>query len=770
GEFVSSFQRENSGVTGDTVYVNDAEADLNYYLGLNYTYTSNATLPTGTKQNLYNESTLVETKILYSGTDINYSNLVGYVSNLSTERQNKYIYYNYYPINDNGTTSKNDDYITIELIDNPFADRPNNKGFNGWITNYSGAEVYLDSAYYVRYAKVPVSYNGDKPNAINITFNASWIDAEVSTITTNNTYSWSNALSAMNSKGMIELTDTHYFIYKPYDMTGYYLRQTVPRFGSCAGLYNNNNVLQNNNCTCNSQGGCTYYRKLSGEYLDENLTYYYYQNGFRTLNISTLNREVDRTVYINGYFENMIMAGYYTPVRKTNGQSIEGLYNNTGVMQHGNCSGTCNLYQLIQYRDSNNAISYIDGFTDYYYLVTRDTNIIVLGANLSRTWSTSNTKPFTFTALNNGSNSGATWTVSNIYPRAGADLRIEHMTISSGQSRRSANPPSGTNTTRTLYGMGNNVKIGRHIEQSGTNTNFSTIVGGTNDDMGSSRTNLEKYKLVIESGVYNAVSLTNGALSNNYYQTENYVEMKGVYGNDYDRVAKDANDRMNVYYCASGSWGGEYYASTETGITFDLTVKNGVFGDLKSDNTNGIYVGGRYAGTHYTSRRAKIEGGYIFNLIGGPLTASSRKTINDSYIYVTGGEVDMIVGGAGQTATYGNRIIQVTGGTVNYSVFGGSNGSDGSEGDGTVNGSSFIYIGGKAEIGKDDYVEAFLDGTGGTLWGAEAGSVFGIGNGKQGSSTIGSSDNSHIIIADSATVNNSVYGGGNFGATGVSSS
>lgn len=124
----------------------------------------------------------------------------------------------------------------------------------------------------------------------------------------------------------------------------------------------------------------------------------------------------------------------------------------------------------------------------------------------------------------------------------------------------------------------------------------------------------------------------------------------------------------------------------------------------------------------------------------------------------------MITGGAGTTATYGNRIIQITGGTINYSVFAGSNGYDGNEGDGTLNGSGYVYIGGNATIGKTEYVE-----NNEKLYGAEAGSIFGIGNGKEGYSTIGSCDNSTIIIDGNATINRNVYGGGNFGATGVSS-
>lgn len=89
---------------------------------------------------------------------------------------------------------------------------------------------------------------------------------------------------------------------------------------------------------------------------------------------------------------------------------------------------------------------------------------------------------------------------------------------------------------------------------------------------------------------------------------------------------------------------------------------------------------------------------------------------------MTGGTVDMITGGAGKSATYGNRIVQVTGGLVNYSVFGGSNGNDGSGTDGTLNGSTYVYIGGNAKIGSETLIN-----NGSTLWGSEAGSVFGNG-------------------------------------------
>ena len=106
----------------------------------------------------------------------------------------------------------------------------------------------------------------------------------------------------------------------------------------------------------------------------------------------------------------------------------------------------------------------------------------------------------------------------------------------------------------------------------------------------------------------------------------------------------------------------------------------------------------------------------------------------------------------------------MTGGIVNYSIFGGSNGATANDGDGTISGSTYIYVGGNARVGKEDYVSSNQE-----LAGAEAGSVFGIGNGNSSYETIGSLDNSIIIVADEACVKRNVYGGGNYAAVGISS-
>ena len=763
GDYVSSFNDE-SGILGNIVYVNDARSDYDYYMGLNYTYSDDGKLPTSVNKNIYNDSNLVEVATTYSGVSLN-GLLHGYVS--LAERQDTYIYYKVYPVYDNGSESLDDDYILIELIDNPFTDRPIDKGFNGWVTSYLGASISFDSDYYTRYAKVPVTYSNNKPNLIEITFNASWVDANVSLLNSN----WSSAFNNLYDGGIRSLMTTEY-VYAPYDMTGYYYQVILNRGDSCSGYYNSNNQYQNN-CTCRPGGfwggTCTYYDKIDGEYYDENNTYYQYNRGFSVVDPSTLDFEIIEENAIYNSDDNM--SSYYTLELVPQGSNLVGYYNANGdAVESCSSSSGCYLYKLLQYYNDVGDEQLFDSNLDYYYLVTRDTNIVVMNQDIDTTWGSAQDKPFTLTSIYNGSDytASASWMVRTIgwFPTGVAvtcynDTVIENIEINYGSSFTSIirNPGSGRSSAGYFYGNYKNVKLGRGIIKNGSNGNFGVVIGGYNNGTGSSGA-VTKYKLMVETGFYNALSLTNGTVDTDY---TDYIEARGVYGNDYDRVNNN-NDNLDIYYCASGSWGGIYYASSNIGIGFDLVVKSGKFGSSLYDYSSGIYVGGRYGGTHYSARAVNVQGGYIYNLIGGPLSASNRALYNDSYIYMTGGEVDTIIGGAGQSATYGNRIIQVTGGVVNHSVFGGSNGVDGSEGDGTVNGSSYIYIGGLATIGSTSNMN-----NNSTYYGAESGSVFGIGNGRENYSTIGSSDNSIIIIDGEAIINRNVYSGGNYGAVGVSS-
>lgn len=729
-----TFSPENSGISGNTVYVNDLEADWNYYEAKNFVETG-GTLPSFTSQNKYNIHNMVRVMITYDAAG-------GSIS--LDETQNKMVYYKWYPVVDGK--------VNIELIDNPFTNRPNDKGFNGWISDTSNTLITFDYDNYKRYAIITPTKDNDKYNDFTLNLHASWIDAKVSYISSNN---WNSVFNNFDDKKLQKL-ETIKRVCDEYDMTGYYYQKKASYREYYSG-YNSQGRHQNN--TRCWQNSCTYYVKINNESYDENNTYYYLNNGYMTvLDPSRLNIHCEDIVDTS--FDNQIMAGYFIARKFSYNASYDGYYNADGKMVSGRCtSSSCTYYEYLQ----NTADNLFDRNNTYYYMATRDTNIAVLTGSFQGNWTSS--KPFTFTGLYNGvkhstywrpETSGGGWwgsneTKVNIYN----DTTIENLEIYS-TTRKTNNYAEASNA---IIANWHNLKIGRGIRQNGSYVNIESIIGG--DSYTGSSGNDSTYNLLIESGVYNSASLTHDANTNSWNSDTDYVNATVVYGSDYDRVIGN-NSNLEFYYCVGGSWGGDIYSSSEVGMK--TIVKSGSFGTGKYDLTTGIYVGGRYGGTHYTARQIKVEGGWIYNLIGGPLSASNRSNVNDTYIYQTGGTIDMITGGAGQTATYGNRIIALTGGKVNYSVFAGSNGCTGSGYDGTVNGTGFIYIGGNALIGDESLVNNSQ-----TLYGSEAGSVFGIGNGRSGTSSIGSSDNSNILITGNAVINNSIYGGGNYGATGISS-
>lgn len=732
-----------SGVFGNVVVVDDFLNDYNYYMGLNYTSSADGKLPSNNNQNIYNDSNLVKVTIHYSGIDINNDSLVGYVS--LDEKQDIYTYYKYYPVKDG--------YVNIELIDNPFTDRPIDKGFNGWITNYPGAILSYDDTYYTRYVKVPVTMIESIPEPIEIIMNASWITAKVGKITSTNNQ-WINVFNTLNRKTMWQASGVVY-----EDVTQFYTSGMVARkesYPDGAVNINGNNLSGN----CNNKNGCSYYLQVAENIYDNTETYYELVNQNMVEHVVSV---IDSELEVGDK-----ASGFYRRVIVNYGSSYVGYYDNFGVyQQNGVCNtyGGCSFYELVQYYDNLGKIEEVTDDNTYFYLATRDTNIVVMQANTSSSWTSDQNKPFTLTGVHNDTDyrNNVVWNVTNTSIKCYNDTAIENLQINSGQVANDNDPSALETATRYLYGNYQNVKVGRGIIRNNTMQTLNGVIGGDNN--GRARgdvNNLLKYKLSVESGFYNNIVLTNGPVTGN---NDKYVEARGTYGNDYDKVTEN-NSNLDVSYDVAGSWGGgDYFSSSvETGVTFDTIVHSGNFGSGKYDHTTGIYIGGRSYGTHYTARRIKIEGGWIYNLIGGPLTANNRTNINDTYVYMTGGAVDMIVGGAGTSATYGNRIISITGGIVNYSVFGGSNGYAGSGSDGTLNGSSLVYVGGNAVIGNKENVDNNT-----LLWGVEAGSVFGIGNGRAGTSSIGSNDNSNIILDADATILNNVYGGGNYGATGISS-
>lgn len=656
---------ENSNrIIGNTVYINELDADYYYYMGLNYTYhvnnghLSDNNMPSLNNQNKYTTGNLAQVKITYKGTDLNGN--TGYVS--LDELQDTFVY--------NKIVEVTDNYVQIQLIDNPFTNRPNNMGFNGWVTTNNDVEYVKDNNFGVTYARIPVTFTNGTANMVDVTFNASWVRANIGYV--GGSKSWDSAFNSLKDAGMQKL-DT-----------------------------------------------------------------------------------VNNGSYINGFNNQSVMAGFFKRVNKNHGDSINGLYNSIGnKLGNSNCDDTngCILYEYINYSTNNN-VNYINMNDNYYYLNTKDTNIIVMNENTSGDWT--GTKPFTLTSILNGVDyrSLATWNVSNSSVICKADTTIENIKIDSGKVNSTDLPSSNNSSVSTFSARWYNVRLGRGIIKSGNNVNFTNVLGGYNESIGLNH-NTKKYRFVVESGFYNNVSLTSG--TGNY---TNYVNLYAVFGSDYDKAIVD-NNSLEVYYTTSGSYGAAVESPDylNSDIIFS-TVKSGSFGISKVDDKAGFIAGSIFGGSHNSPKNVKVEGGWIYNLIGDGAITESRSTFIDVRMFITGGRIEMVIGGSSDNSTHGHRFIQMTGGIVGYSVIGGNNAYNGESA--SLNGNTLIYIGGNALVGDEDYIS-----NNSTLYGIEAGSVFGSGNGNISSLSSNKVNSSNVIINDEAIINNNIYLGGNYASVGT---
>ena len=463
-------------------------------------------------------------------------------------------------------------------------------------------------------------------------------------------------------------------------------------------------------------------------------------------NPATVTRVYPAVISTIGYYSSGVSAGYFK--RVTSGSN--NIYSSTGE-KLSSCSGTC--YQLMQYSDGN-----IDLNATYFYLVTRDTNIYVPSETGDiRTTYITTTKPMTITGINNGVDNSNNrririyedWTI-------GADLRIEYIRFyESGLTTTTVD--ALTTSNYEIIGNYHNLKLGRGIKKYNSNLTAGSFIGGSS----SATSGLQKYTTIVESGFYQAGSGVGYSSA-----VDHHVNAYVTLGNDVDR-AKNDNNQFIVHYSYAGSWASNLYNSTGSSNTYNTpaiftTVKSGSFGTNQADYGAGVYVGGRGSGAHYALREIVVEGGYIFNLIGGPISASGRAGKNDVILNVKGGTINMVFGGAGVSNSVGNRILNVTGGTIQYSVLGGSNaynlGNNNSNPYGKIDGDTLVYVGGNVTVGnKTD-----------SIYNVTSGNVFGAGNGRSAELDVGSVNNSHVIIDTGATIKGDVYGGGNFGAVGGS--
>ena len=309
GQFVAQVPANSrSGVSGTVVTVDDEKADLYYYNSLNYTETG-GTLPTGADLNKYNTSNMVKAKITYYGRDFYDSSLVGTVS--TTENYNTYIYYHWYPVKDGK--------VKIPLIDNPFAKRPNGKGFNSWISDTQGVNVYLDKDTYERYALVTPTSGANGYADLDLSFYAHWIDAKEG----NTSDGWSTVFGHFDTGELHPISTIREVCVHPTSlsevvMNGFYLAAHANRYSYYTGYYVSGNQIRTANSRyCNTRGGCDYWTIISNNsHYNSNTTYYRINDAGNNFVVATesyiLEHAEDICHYEDAYSSSSVMAGFYT--------------------------------------------------------------------------------------------------------------------------------------------------------------------------------------------------------------------------------------------------------------------------------------------------------------------------------------------------------------------------------------------------------------------------------------------------------------------------
>lgn len=748
-------------LTENVFEIDDAESDKNYYLGKNYTDDIS-----GENQNIYqNFATVTINYYGYAGQELD-AEKVGYIS--LTERNNVVRYKKTCPII-NGK-------ITLELIDNPFMDKPTGYGFGGWtssegtITKDSNTNVQTITAtassnmtlnIYVNWTQATVVYlnpdtgidtnSGQTPESPigswgaaldyleNNTLDASDRENNIVVLTGNidSSFNYTRPITVSTNTGYVSSTTLS---------TGTYILATGTGAGSNA---------------ITSTGTSITNTTLTDAEPSDNVKWEIASSG-------------------SGYTIKNVATGYY--LAYSGGLTMQSSAFTWRYSNRRFYYGSMFRYYYIRYNNGWTTATSSGNATQFYFLQYQKAGDRLIGALTSNSYYTSSTNvAFTVTSLYNHTDyrENAILTLPNsdngdvtIYN----DFQMNHVKINATGYKSNSTGTTFTTTYPWLIGRTNNVRIGRGVVNSDPNdengATFANVIGGaTSGTTGSTSNDNNAYKLVIESGKYSSIQGFNKYSSTSSYYGTVYLTL----GNDIDRVSGNNSNLSTYYRNTINSGSGINGKSNVDEMAFLINVKSGQLGvdyfidngaDAEDTAYSGIYLGGYGTSVgnstkDISDRYIIVEGGEVTNIIGGLKTTSD--TTVETRIYVKGGEVYNIVGGAGASTTYGDRIIQITGGTIRYSVSGGSNGAySDSSNNGKLSGQTLVYVGGNAQIGKQDTV-------GTSLYGVEAGCVLGAGNGNYNvRTTAGQIDKSHIIIDENAHVLNSVYGGGNYGIVGTS--
>ena len=365
---------------------------------------------------------------------------------------------------------------------------------------------------------------------------------------------------------------------------------------------------------------------------------------------------------------------------------------------------------------------------------TYETNFWVLTANVGAT--TFNKNMTVSARYPDGTSSGDfgfnnTLTVSDTFT---GTVKLEYLNLTGGNN---------------INAGGRNLYIGRGISGTSTRTIYGTNTSGSGMNQ----------VLKVESGTY---SRYNGYGVNPGGHTKQTI----VFGNDYDRANND-NSKLNITGKIMGV--NDQTAIGQTSITHELMhfiVKSGKLISSHPSPTvanydNSIYMLD-YGHNNNGIRILEMEGGEVFNIIGGANACGDGKTDINIKIRIKGGTIPgCVYGGGARYDSNGSKQFVFTGGTINGWIAGGCNGFEAAEsGSGTssqygsIDGQSYIYVGGNTVVGGN---ESSIDKSIG-------GYVFGAGAGKSTTSQVGrAKSGTNVVLADNASVKHGIYGGGAYG-------
>ena len=398
-------------------------------------------------------------------------------------------------------------------------------------------------------------------------------------------------------------------------------------------------------------------------------------------------------------------------------------------------------------------------------------NFVVLNSNIGNT---ANSRPATITCLNPDGTGNVVSRTGGMFTCA-ADTKFEYVTFGT---------TNGTITANNHY-----VCIGRGV--GGTVGNLQ----GINGNVGNTGLN---YTIRVESGTFSEFAFVRKGTNTT---VGGRVQVKAILGCDYDR-ARGTNGNGNLTMCPTNSNNSSMFFTQLVSFTsdsnkdakvFDCVIKSGRYQQAFWDtdvNANGgtgenafnyrhsLYCGANFSGNvtnHYPGiRYVTVEGGELGNINGGRGTgeggdndhpeATNSHATTSVVCFNLRIKKDAVIngcvfGGAANTSAWGSKRIVMTGGQVLSWIAGGANGTNTTSGDSRTRGTSYIYVGGNAQVGGPN--ARMKNGTLG-------GQVFGAGRGNTNQAA--SMDNSNVVIADNAQIlkkgndaSGNVYGGGNIG-------